>query len=154
MITLLDFFINWGSGFQALNGSAEKDARSTQNCRSDCQGPGIFCLYTLKSTIKGCKKRPMLLIEHTLSSSPMPAKKMEARKPMAMLLVVFSMALKFCLPIRDSLISMEAKKAPTIKCSPKVSVKVEKSKTKAKNRANSDSLPFNNPTNLSRDSCR
>ncbi len=91
-------------------------------------------------------------MEEILNSSPIPAKNMGAKNPIAMLFVVVSMAFRLSLPIRESLISIAAKNAPTMKCRPRFSVIVENKRTNAKNNANKGSLPFNNETSLSSDS--
>ena len=81
-------------------------------------------------------------MDENWNSNPIPAKKIGAKNPIAILFVVLWNVFKCFSPTNSFEISIEAKKAPMIKCSPILSVIVAKIRINTKNTANKDSLPF------------
>lgn len=72
-------------------------------------------IFESKETAIMATSSLMLWMDEKENSSPMLAKNIGARNHLAILLVVLSMVFKFSSPMSDSLMSNDAKNAPTIK---------------------------------------
>ena len=75
-------------------------------------------------------------MDENWNSNPIPAKKIGAKNPIAMLLVVLWNVSKCFFPTNSFEINIDAKKAPIIKCNPILSVMVANIKINTKKTVN------------------